>query len=320
MDLRQLRYFVAVARTGSFSRGSAGLHIAQPAVSTQIASLEDELGLRLLVRHSRGVELTPAGAHLLTGAEDILKRVETLRSETQDLGGIQGEVRLGIPTTTTPVLAPPLMERMRQVMPGVELHVTEAMTGHLERWLERDDLDVAILFGSAVTERLEHIDIGTEALVLIGPAEGELAQLAEVDLATVLTLPLVHSTAGHTLRRFIDHHCRQLRCPPRITAEIDSLTQIKSFVFNGKGYTILPQSAVCPDWVFGRIRYWPVKDPDFRLKLVLVASERFQRMPHCNSTLRLIESVAHHLIRTGVWAGARIEGPPEEMGPVIGRW
>jgi LysR family transcriptional regulator, nitrogen assimilation regulatory protein len=323
MDLRQLRYFVAVARSGSFSKGASEVHIAQPALSSQIAALESELGAQLLVRHSRGVDLTHAGERLLTGAEDILHRVDALRGEIHDLGkGFHGHVRLGVPTTTTQLVAIPLLERIRQCMPGLQLQVVEAMTGHLERWLEHDDLDAAILFASAKTEKLRFREIGSERLALIGPRIPELAGFDEVSFSQIIPLPLVHTSPDHTLRRLIDTYCRQLKAPANLVAEIDSLAQIKTLVFNGKGFTILPQMAVTPDWVSGPINAWPITDEGFGIKLVIVPSARFERMPYCEATLDLVQSVSRDLIRAGLWRGAELDeasGINERLPMAVGR-
>jgi LysR family nitrogen assimilation transcriptional regulator len=316
MQLRQLRYFIAVARRGSFSKASAELHIAQPALSSQIAGLEEELGVRLLVRHSRGVELTAAGAHLLSRSDEVFNLIESIENELAPFrGGIHGEVRLGLPTTTTSVLALPLLETARERFPGLALHVVEGMTGHLEGWLAHDDIDIAVLFGSGSAPRFLHRHLGSESLFLVGPKAGRLEERSSLAFAEIGDLPLVHTTPLHRLRRMIDEQAVKLKVPLNLIAEIDSLAQIKALVYHGHGYTILPRAAVSPDWVSGPIGFWRILDPDFRIQLVAVASPRSERQPYCEPAFDLLKDVVGKLIGSGRWAGASLDA----VGPVDAR-
>ena len=120
--------------------------MALPALSSQVGALERELDVQLLLRHSRGTELTPAGRHLLAHAVDLIGRFDAVKASTMKFSKkAQLEVNIGLPTTVTEILAVPLIEGMRGAHPHVKLHIIEGMTGHLERWLEQDELAVAIL-------------------------------------------------------------------------------------------------------------------------------------------------------------------------------
>lgn len=320
MQIRQLRYFVAIARNGSFSRAASELHVAQPALSSQIATLEDELGVKLLVRHSRGVELTEAGKLLLERSGQVLELIDSIaRDIAAAPGKYEGEIRIGLPTTTTAVLTEPLLEAISRSLPGITLHVVEGMTGHLEGWLAHDDIDVALLFAPSQTQQAKFKRVGFERLVLIGPRHKDMAGKT-VRFAELSVLPIVHVTRAHQLRKLIDDMAVKLRSPLNIIAEIDSLAQIKHFVFSGKGYTILPRMAVTPDWVNGDIDFWPISDSSLKVDLVIATSPRFERQPFCRPFLKLFEDVIRDLIRDGRWHGAGlIEHNPKKWKPVHGQ-
>lgn len=308
MHFRHLKYFVSVARSGSFSRASTELHIAQPAISAQVAALETELGLKLFSRHSRGIELTPAGEALLVRAEQILGLLESVRTEMRAFRPeMAAEVRLGLPTTITAVLAQRLTDMVRDRFPKLTLHIVEAMTGHLEKWIEQDDIDVAVLFASPSTIRPPLVPLGFERLVLVGPVEGPLSNRCEVTMDDVCALPIIHSTRAHQLRQMLDAYSMSRRRPLDLVAEIDSLAQIKSLVFQTRGYTVLPRTAVSADWVSGPVRFWPIVDEHMVLKLFMVPSPRFQKDAQCAAVVAMLEEEIRTVIASGCWTGATVD-------------
>ncbi len=321
MDLRQLKYFVAVARNGSFSKASSWLHVSQPAISEQIAALEAELGVKLFTRHSRGIMTTPQGLSFLARAEQALELLETAKGElTQENSAAKVSVRLGLPTTITAALAIQLLETSRQQMPRVSLKIIEGMTGHLEGWLDNEDLDLAVLFGrpgnpaSSLSRRF-----GYEKLYLIGHATPAVEHLDAVEFQDLVPLPLIHSTTGHQLRQLLDQRAAMLRQPLNLIAEIDSLPQIKNMVFQGSGFTILPRTSLTRDWVGGQVRYWPIVDPDCVLSLHLLPSAKFLRQPGSAEVMTTIESLMRTLIDRGDWLQAPDDRPVEErLVPAIG--
>jgi DNA-binding transcriptional LysR family regulator len=153
MELRQLRYFVAVAEERSISRAAEQLWIAQPGLSTQVRRLENELGIQLLNRHSRGVDLTPAGELFLERARAALMAVEEARATGAKLeAGVIGTVRLGIGTEAPARLTPSLLAAFAHDRPDVEVTVSESYSGTLLRHLRDGRLDAVLApsaFGSA---------------------------------------------------------------------------------------------------------------------------------------------------------------------------
>ena len=146
MELRQLRYFVAIARHGSFSAASLHIGVAQPALSTQIANLEKEIGQPLFDRHARGARMTDAGETFLDHAVAILQRVDEARLALRPkvLPGAT-EITIGVPPLISMMLTVPLVEAVARDLPGVSLKIIEGMSGALRGWLADGSLDLAFL-------------------------------------------------------------------------------------------------------------------------------------------------------------------------------
>jgi DNA-binding transcriptional LysR family regulator len=171
MELRHLRYFVAVAEEQSFTRAAERLWVAQPGLSTQIRRLEEELGVTLFERHTRGANLTDAGRVFLERARATLAAADDARATGNDLeSGLVGTIRLGLATEASSELVPSLLERFAASRPDVEITVIESHGGTLVRDLRDGRLDALIapsVFGSP---ELHRISLGTEAwAVLVGP-------------------------------------------------------------------------------------------------------------------------------------------------------
>ena len=196
MELRHLRYFVAIAEERSITRAAERLWIAQPGLSTQVRRLEADVGVQLLDRHPRGVELTPAGEVFLERARATLVAAEAASSTGADLeAGLVGTVRLGIATEAPAGLAPSLLAAFGQDRPGVEVTVFETYSGALMRGLRNGRLDAVIApaaFGSA---ELRSQPVGSEPwMVLAGPGH-RLACPGAVDARQLHSEPVV--VTGH---------------------------------------------------------------------------------------------------------------------------
>ena len=130
MDVRQLRYFVSIVDFGSLGKAAEKLFVAQPSLSQQMARLEDELGVPLLLRSNHGVTPTAEGDALYRHARLVLKQMEQLKQEVMKGVGVEsGTVALGLPTTMASVLAVPLFERIQDRYPGIRLQFFETMSG-----------------------------------------------------------------------------------------------------------------------------------------------------------------------------------------------
>ena len=170
MEMHQLRYAVAVARSGNFSRAAEQCHISQPSLSQQILKLEEELGERLFERTKREARPTPHGEVFLRRAIRILEEVDAAKREAEDAKDLlTGTVTIGVIPTVAPYMLPKAITVFMKRFPGVEVVVQEEPTARLLKLLHGYEVDLALLSPPFAAERLESIPIMDEELLLAVP-------------------------------------------------------------------------------------------------------------------------------------------------------
>lgn len=304
MDLRHIRYFVAIAEAGSITAAARTLRVAQPALSQHVITLEKELGRRLLERIARGVRLTPSGETFIEHARIVLGDVERAREAVADTGrDVVGEVVLGLPTTVAPVLAVPLMEAGLLELPRVSLHLVESHSGFLLEWLAAARLDLAVVFNVAGSDGLDLTPLVNEELQLVSPGKARLARKS-VSLSELRDLDLFMAGKTHDLRKTLDDAVSLARRRPlRIKAEIDSLQTIKGLVIRGLGHTILPLAAVQEEVADGRLNARRITRPTIERHAVLAALSRRPRTRAQHAVASLVRSTTMRLLSEGKWSG-----------------
>ncbi len=250
MDLRQLRYLVALAEERHFTRAAAREHIAQPALSQQIRRLEDEVGLALVERTTRHVSITRAGQLLVARARRILAELDAAQSELQGVRGLQtGHVSVGALHTMGPVDVSLALAIFHERHPGVELTVREMSSEELAEMLRVDELDLAFL---SVTERIESHGLGlhqlvSEELVVILPLGHPLAERRRVRMAELSGEQFISYREGSRLRELLHSAGLQAGFEPQIKLESNESQRIRRLVARRMGVAILPRSdAVSP--------------------------------------------------------------------------
>ncbi len=246
MELRQLRYLVAIADERHFTRAAARELVAQPALSQQIRRLEAEVGLPLVERTTRRVALTEAGELLVDRARRALAEVDTARAELADLAGVRGgRVTIGATGTLGPIELSRLLGTFHERHPGVELTVRERPSDELAALLRTDALDFAFL---SVTEQigpgLELHRLVEEELVVVLPAAHRLARRRSVRLEELREDDFVCFLGGTRLRELVVGAARDKGFEPRIAFESDQVRRIRDMVAHGLGVTVLPRSDI----------------------------------------------------------------------------
>ena len=249
MNLRDLRYFVAVAESGSILAASEKLRVAQPSLSVRIKTLETDLGVSLFDRRPRGVLLTAEGEELLTHARLILQSAEAaqeaLRHHAQSP---VGTVHFGVPTSLASVLCVPLIEAVREKLPNVRLRIVETMSGTIIDWLRTGDLDLGLIFVESAIAGIHSEPLLTETLHLAAASDEALAPLLDADgnvpIEAIAGVPLILPTERHGLRLLLDQHLRRFGISTRVIIEIDAFLQIQRLVQRGQGMTILSLAAL----------------------------------------------------------------------------
>ncbi|SJZ44261.1 LysR family transcriptional regulator, nitrogen assimilation regulatory protein [Enhydrobacter aerosaccus] len=304
MDLRQLRYFTAIAREGSLTAAARYLRIAQPALSQHVLALERELGARLLERGPRGVRLTESGKTLLQHALVVLQDIERAREAISDSrGAVAGHVAIGLPTTVATFLGVPLLRAAFTEYPQLTVRLVESHSGFLHEWLEAGRLDLAILFNVTDAERLDLTPLIVDELYLISSADAALHgnEIRFVDLSQ---LDLLMSSQPHGLRRQLDDTAF-LVCgkAARVKAEINALTTLKSMVEAGLGHTLLPLAAVRRELAAGTLVARRIINPVIERHAALVSSSRRPQTRAQRAMVDIVRDVCGQVIADGVWPG-----------------
>lgn len=310
MDLRQLRYFAEIVESGSLSKASRQLFIAQPALSQQVSKLEAEVGKALLTRSSKGVVPTDNGLALYHHARFMLRQLDqALSIARQESAPVGGMVTIGLPATTVSVIGLPLVRRIRKRYPGILLNVVEGMSGHLAQMMRNSQLDLAVLFSlDAVPDLACELMLEEELFVMV-PAKSPLVAegRATITMAEAAELPLILPTSAHGLRRRISAEFDQRNLSLRIVAEIDSLSLLRSCVDDGIGATIKPMAAILLEG--GRGREWrAIGIADARLcrRNYLYSASPAVLSPAAAVVGAEFKDTARELVESGRWTGVEL--------------
>jgi LysR family transcriptional regulator, transcription activator of glutamate synthase operon len=245
MELRQLRYLVALDEERNFTRAAAREHIAQPALSQQVRRLEEETGVGLVERSTRRVTLTDAGAALVSRARRILAEVQSARTELEAFKGVQaGHVTVGVMHTMGPVDVSIALAIFHRRHPAVELTVREYSSEELADLLRVDEIDLAFL---SVTERIESHGLGlqqlvSEELVVVLPRTHPLAKRRRVRMAELVGEQFISYREGARLRELLVAAGRHAGFVPEVMLESNESSRIRRLVERGMGVAILPRS------------------------------------------------------------------------------
>ncbi len=248
MEMHQLRYVVAVARTGNFSRAAEQCHVSQPSLSQQIQKLEDELGERLFDRLKREAKVTSAGEAFLRRAVKILEEVDAAKREATDARDLlRGTLTIGVLPTIAPYLLPGVMARFTEKFPGMEIVVQEDTTARLIKLALAYEIDFALVSRPIVDERLELRDLFTEELLLALPPGHPLTRKRSVTVADFQNERLIVLKEGHCLGDQVLGFCERRDVQPNISFRSAQLETIQALVCSGLGISLIPAMAANRD-------------------------------------------------------------------------
>ncbi|GHC78236.1 LysR substrate-binding domain-containing protein [Limoniibacter endophyticus] len=303
MEIKQLRYFLAVSELGSFSKAAVVLSVAQPVLSRQIRSLEEELGSELLYRNGRGIVVTEAGEMLVDKARTILNAADCVANEMNSLrASPSGKLVIGLPPTAGSVIAVPLIQRFRESFPRVKLKVQEGYSGHVLEWLSTGRIDVAVLYDAPKTSTLITQPLIEEELLLIGPRTTPLELRDRPVTGAVLgELPLILPSHPHGLRVLIESLLGAEKIYPEVDYEIDSLRATMELVEDGIGYTILPYASVHRKVLAGDLVAMPIIEPRLSRQLVLATSTQRPTTVVTRALAQAVKTLVRDLVDQGVW-------------------
>lgn len=302
LEIRQLRYFVAVVDAGSFSQAAGIAGVAQPALSQQIAQLEEIVGAQLLLRSRTGIKPNAQGLALYRHAEAILRMVADAEAVVQGSEGeVHGRVRLGLPSSIAMVLTAPLFAAVRARFPGIRLELHESPSSYLAPQLANEQVELSVLVEAAERDAVQQIPLADELLFFVSrsPLPG-VAPGRPIALQNLVDVPLVLTTSATTLRHIINSEFVRASITPAVHAEVSSVFTMLLLAASGAGGGILPGSAISGH---EHLHAYPI-EPAVRRRAHLAFS-RVTPLSTASQQVRMIllETVAE-LVNAGRWRGA----------------
>jgi LysR family nitrogen assimilation transcriptional regulator len=307
MDIRALRYFAHIARSGSFSQAASRLNVAQPALSRQVKKLEDELGVQLLVRHPRGVGITEAGSILLSQAEDLINHLgRTLDLVRGHQETFTGHAVIGVAPTSGLLIAPAIFEVFRARWPYATLLIREGISSSLEEWLLDRRVDIAVLHNPSPMDGVDLLPILHERMVLVSAPSQEAADVTGIRFQDLGDVPLILPALPHSNRRLIERAAIQFNTRLNLILEVDSVPLLKAMVRHGFGATILTFAGVALEVARSELTIRPIERPPLT-STICIGMPREAKLSWLTIELaRQLQSCIAALVASGDWPGARI--------------
>ena len=303
LDLRRLRYFLAIADAGSLSGAARALNVAQPALSYHLAEMERVLGLSLVLRGHDGTRLTSEGEVLRQHAVDIVRRADSAERALAKLSrrkGVSQRLRIGVISSLAAGLTPLLVERLRQEEGAPILSITEAGTRDIEQRLARGAIDMAVCL--TPSPGIDAVPIASEELLFVAP-QGTVAP-ARLPIEALADHRLILPAPGNPLRAFIDLTAREAGIALNVVLEVDGPGSRYNAVVNGMGATLLGARAIPASAREHDLRVLPIDGPGLNRPIYL--GRRKGLDPALAARMR--DVVAASLAELGL---ARLEAGPE---------
>jgi DNA-binding transcriptional LysR family regulator len=301
VELRQLRYFIAVAEERHFTRAARGLRIAQPAVSKQIRLLEEELGTPLFHRLRGDLTLSTAGEAFLPWARQAVADLATAVDEARETGGLRrGRISVGATPSITTAIIPQALGRFHQAYPGIDLKLHEAGSRDLVRELEQGGLDLALVILPVTHRALETVPVLTEELVLAVASGHPLAKRKRVALADLEGVPLVMFREGYDLRATTLAACVAAGIQPTFAVEGGEMDGVLRLTEAGLGVAIVPSMVVVKGGPLRAVRISPA--------LTRTVAFAYRRDRRVSRAARELMSMISSLVRSRRWLAAMPAG------------
>jgi LysR family nitrogen assimilation transcriptional regulator len=297
VDLRQLRYFVAVVEAGSFSRAAERVHVAQSALSLKVRELEEALGVTLLVREPKGVYPTAAGQKLLAHARTILSQVREAERDLRSAGEPGGPVSIGIPSGVGRIFNAPLLEACSRELPRISLRIVEVLPGHVSEWLAGGLIQLGIHY--CVRETPEGTPLAVEDLHLVCGAR-QPGLTGTVPFADLARFPLVLPVCNHNPQQCPANRAKAAGIDLDVEARVDSLATILDLVRTRPARSLLTPGAFLSEWQAGKLFAYPI-EPVMKRSVMLGVGAAAAHDPAVRAVEGLVRATAHTLVAEGAW-------------------
>lgn len=245
MDIKRLRSFIVIVDSGSITRAADILHLAQPALSQQLAALEDHFGQKLLLRSQQGVTMTDAGHAVYRHAQIILRQMEQAQADAAAAGNsLAGRVSVGlVPFSSAATLSVELLAETRKRHPGILLHLTESVGQTYSQLIMNGKLEMALIHGEGPIKGVRFDPILSEEFYLVAPQGFAIDDGSKpVPIGALDGIPLLLPPAYNFVRRAVDTAFTRSRINLKIVAEVEIVRTLARAVASGLGATIMPKA------------------------------------------------------------------------------
>ncbi|MEH7176338.1 LysR family transcriptional regulator [Neobacillus vireti] len=276
MELRQIQYFMEVAKREHVTEAALELHVAQSAVSRQIFNLEQELGVDLFIREGRNVKLTRIGQIFLEHMEQAMKVIDEAQREIEEyLDPLKGTIRIGFPTSLASYTLPTTISAFREHYPQVKFQLKQGSYKELIEGVNHGEYDMALI--GPVPKHEKHLTgttLFTEKIVALLPLSHPLSDRNSIKLSELREESFVLFPKGFVLREIIVNACEQLAFQPNVSFEGEDIDSIKGLVSAGLGITLIPEITLVEGIPRSTVKV-PITEPDVtRTVGVIIHKER----------------------------------------------
>lgn len=310
MELRQLRYLIAVADAESITSASRKLHVVQSAVSHQIANLEEELGVKLFDRSKNGVKLTAEGQIFYRHAQAVVKHMETAAQEVKYADReIRGRVALGIPHSTAAVLALPLLKAVREQLPHVEMAIHEGLSGVLGEQLAAGRLDFSILFNEEIPRGLQATPLIKEQLHFVSAdvkMRHQYMRVGKISFREVLRRPLILPPQPNGIRALVEKEAVRANLRTNVIADITGVETMLAAVKEGLADTVMMAANAPMRSRAGRLLVVPMDSPAIERQASLFEPAHFPLTAAAAQVRRIMLQLVKDLVLREIWLGASL--------------
>ncbi|MGB3072102.1 MAG: LysR substrate-binding domain-containing protein [Ottowia sp.] len=315
MELRQLRYFVRIAELGSLSRASRVLHIAQPALSQQMAHLEAELGQVLLTRLSSGVRMTEQGEVFLHHARRVLRLIDDIPAAVASLEKKPtGTVRVGLPQSTAAHYALLLENAVRRRYSEVRLELFDEISSHIPAHLESGRIDLGVIVNDEDEPLVSASPLMDEQLFLVSRA-GHAPGADGVTAAQLARLPLTIPASGLGVRPIVDAFlAREGLVLPELLVSANSMNLMRGAMLCGQAHGVMPWAAVAQELRSGTLVALPIV-PRLSRRVYLCTARNAVLSLAAQAVHGLLADTVTELVQNGSWPGATLVPSPDHRVP-----
>jgi LysR family nitrogen assimilation transcriptional regulator len=307
MDIRELKTFVQVALNGNVTKAADVLNIAQPALSRQLQKLESEIGMKLLVRHGRGVRLTHAGMILLKQAESVTLLFDRIPGEVRRADEYFVEsISVGVPPAAGLRIGPQIYREFSRRWPSATIKLFDGISSILEERLLDGRLDLALLYNASPLPNIETLPILRERMVLVELAGTPRAKSRSIPLRSLRDIPLILPSVPYTNRRLIEQAIAKSGVRLRLLLEIDSVFLIKAFVKAGIGATVLAEAAITDEIASGELSATSIVNPSIVSTTSIGWMRDTSKTSFRAKVADMLTSVVTGIVRDGGWPGASV--------------